>query len=247
MKFRHILIASFLFFGIAMNSTADTPGNTAAFKGKFDRDKLRVQLREYIFQQYTDDKGTHVESALSALGALSGFAVQYGLRHKFVVEQKLPESKVFLVVKAKNGDNYYFGQLFDQFLLGVAPGRISVWSLVGGGAQKAGAKRFPDIASIAKNNAERVGAENYGVPDPISGYPIGELPLIALQRHWKSVKDTLEATGAEPVMWGWEIALVAQDIIVQSKEDIPPDVAAQIVMEAAIPMSKIDPRKIDNF
>jgi len=47
--------------------------------------------------------------------------------------------------------------------------------------------------------------------------------------------------------WAWEIALVAQELIIQNKENTPPEVAAQIVMEMAISMSKIDPDKISGL
>lgn len=70
-------------------------------------------------------------------------------------------------------------------------------------------------------------------------------PIDAIKKHWDFTKKILQAKGAEPLFWSWEIALVAQDIIIAGKSVIDPKLAAQIVMEPAISMSKIDPSKIN--
>ena len=54
---------------------------------KFDQDRFRSVLRVSILDSYKDEKGVHIESALSALGALSGFALQQGIRKVFIEER----------------------------------------------------------------------------------------------------------------------------------------------------------------
>ena len=227
------------------NSNAEMPKDALATpQVTYDKKQLRSLLRNYVLEAYKDSKGVHIESVLSALGSLSGFAVQEGLRQKLVIESGQPESKIFFIVKTKNNEVFYFGPIFDQFLTGIKQGNFSVWTIVAEGAVKAGATKLPDINLIAKENAERIGLASYGVPDAISGHPVKDLPLVALQKHWIKVREILEFNKVEPIYWGWEIAYVAQGLILEGKDIIPPHIAAEIVMEAAIPMSKIDPKRI---
>jgi hypothetical protein len=41
--------------------------------------------------------------------------------------------------------------------------------------------------------------------------------------------------------WPLHLAMAAHKLIVELKDAIRPDIAVQLVMEAAVPMSKIDP------
>ncbi len=212
---------------------------------KFDQDKFRSFLREYLFRSYTDENGVHIESVLSALGALSGFSLQQGIREDLIIKGGNEEGKVFTIIETKDGNKYFFGSIFDEPLYDTREGQISVWSLVGGGAQKAGASSLPDVSALAKANASAIGNEDYGnLTVPLMNQPIDH-PIDAIKKHWDFTKKILQAKGAEPLFWSWEIALVAQDIIIAGKSVIDPKLAAQIVMEPAISMSKIDPSKIN--
>lgn len=211
---------------------------------EFDQDEFRSLLREYIFQNYKDQKGVHVESVLSALGALSGFSLQQGIREELILNKGRPEKEVFTIIKTKNGDKYYFGNIFDQPLFDTRPGQMSVWAIVAGGAQEAGASSLPDINALAKINAEAVGESDYGALTVSSNHQPKDHPLLSISKHWEFTEKILRAKGVEPLAWSWEIALVAQDIIVLGKDAVDPTLAAQIVMEPAISMSKIDPELI---
>jgi hypothetical protein len=41
--------------------------------------------------------------------------------------------------------------------------------------------------------------------------------------------------------WPLQLALTARSLIISLKHTLRPDIAVQIVMESAVPMSKIDP------
>lgn len=211
---------------------------------KFDQDRFRSVLRVSILDSYKDEEGVHIESALSALGALSGFALQQGIRKVFIEERGNAEDQVFNVIETKNGQKYYFGSIFDQPLYDTRKDQISVWTLVGGAAQKAGATSLPDINAMAKANAAAIGTARYGkLTVPLNHQPI-DSPLDAIRKHWGFTQKLLRAKEAEPQFWSWEIALVAQDLILLGNNVIPLEIAAQIVMESAISMSKINPQLI---
>jgi len=228
-----IAIAAFL--------TLDSGGKVEIENSKFDQDKFRSLFREYIFQSYKDQRGIHLESVLSAVGALSGFSLQQGIREELILNRGQPENEVFTIVKTKNGGKYYFGSVFDQPLFDTRSGQFSVWAIVAGGAQDAGASNLPDINALAKSNAEAVGGGDYGVLSVSANHQPKDQPLSAIRKHWEFTENILRAKGVDPLAWSWEIALVAQDIIILGKDAVDPTLAAQIVMESAISMAKIDP------
>lgn len=240
-----IRLISILFFIVFISSSIIVAGEQVEVPNeKFDQDKFRSLLREYVFNTYKDERGVHIESALSALGALSGFALQKGIREELIKKQGKQEQDVFSVVKTKNGDTYYFGEIFNQPLYDTREGKFSVWAIVAGGAQQAGANKLPDINNLAKANASSVGNDDYGKLTVPKHHQPKDHPTEAIQKHWVIAKKLLEAKGSEPLMWSWEIAIVAQELIILGKQAISPEIAAQIVMEPAISMSKIDPNKI---
>jgi hypothetical protein len=94
---------------------------------------------------------------------------------------------------------------------------------------------------MAKANAAAIGTARYGeLTVPLNHQP-NDSPLDAVRKHWDFTQKLLMAMEADPQLWSWEIALVAQDLILLGKDVISPSIAAQIVMESAISMSKIDP------
>ena len=58
-----------------------------------------------------------------------------------------------------------------------------------------------------------------------------------------AVSEALGRHEHKPLFWGWTFALAAQYLL-RNKDAFDPAVAATIAMEAAISMSKIDPRDV---
>ena len=56
--------------------------------------------------------------------------------------------------------------------------------------------------------------------------------------------ELLVRHGVNPLFWGWTFAQAAQSLILRDKDAFDPEIAATIAMEAAISMSKIDPRDV---
>jgi hypothetical protein len=163
------------------------------------------------------------------------------IREAFIKTGKVPESRAFVVVGAQDGKKYYFGDFLNQPLLNT--NQISVWTLVAGGAIKAGAtaNSLPDMTEILKYNARTVGSQEFGIPQlPKDHFP-KELPGLALCSTWHDVEAIQKKYQIDPRFWGWIPAEAAQNVIIHYKNRIEPSLAAKIVMEAALPMSKVDP------
>ena len=185
-------------------------------------------------------KGIHVETLLSNLGALAGFGCQMGIRESLIIRGDLKEEKAFMLVETKNNIKLYFGDLTNELLL---EGKMSVFSLVCGGAHRAGAKKFPDVHEIAGYYARAVGLPEYFMSRLPKQHQPRMYPITALG-YWFATRELQVIWRVEPLHWGWNYALAAQKLIIEAKDVIDPEMAARIVMEAAIPMSKVDPDRV---
>jgi hypothetical protein len=181
-----------------------------------------------------DSKGVHVESLLTALGALAGYACQANLRAQ-ALAKGMPETAPFQVIGTKDGKQYFFG---DPYAL--AGSQYSVWSLVGGAAQHAGAKDFPDLNEILQHTIAVLGSEQFGIPRVPDNHKPSDTPLNYLKALWPTLLPTIKLFCPNPVDWPILYSLAIQEAIYAGKEAIEPGLAFRIVMESAIPMSKVD-------
>ena len=70
------------------------------------------------------------------------------------------------------------------------------------------------------------------------------LPFELLDKFWNPVRNYLAASTSSPSQWPFVLAFAAQLVMLNTKGIIEPGIAARIVMEAAVPMSKVDPRRV---
>lgn len=189
-----------------------------------------------IIQVMKSERGLHLESLLSALGALAGYACQAGIREEFVNQKGHNENQVFTVVGCADGRQYFFGDMVNNPL---AQNQYSVWGLAAGAAQHLGTKELIDIMEIFKHVTQSVGTEEFGIPRIEEGHKPADLPQNYIKHLWPFLLPDLKALcpAAEwPILFG----LAIQQIMDEGKDLIDPKLALSIVMESAVPMSKID-------
>jgi hypothetical protein len=209
-----------------------------------DAQKISDELVQMLFAEMKDSRGVDADKVLATLGSLAGFSVQMSLREALVKTGKIPEDKLFLVVKTKDGETYYLGDALNEGLFENKPGNFSVYSIVGGGVQKAGAKELPDVIDIVKYVAGTLGTEKYGIPRMPDGHMLRERPVELLNKFWNPTRNFLVLNVKAPLQWPFVIALAAQKVIFMSKDALDPALAGKLVMETAIAMAKVDPAKI---
>jgi hypothetical protein len=62
-------------------------------------------------------------------------------------------------------------------------------------------------------------------------------PIDYARRLWPSVRPLV--SGVEPRLWPVSVGLAIQELMAQAGGQVPPAMVARIVMESAIPVSKI--------
>jgi hypothetical protein len=193
-----------------------------------------------IFQRLLDgmksSKGVHVESLLCALGALAGYACQANLRAQ-AFAKGMRETAAFQTVETSDGKQYFFGDPLNHALV---EEQLSVWSIVGGAVQHAGAKEFPDLKELFQHTSSVLGTRQFGIPRLPENHKPGDMPVNYLKAIWPKLFPTVKLFCPNPAHWPVLYSLAIQEAIHAGKYTIDPGLALRIVMESAIPMSKVD-------
>jgi hypothetical protein len=194
-------------------------------------------------QQIKHTGEVHPETLLTELGALAGFAVQMSIRKSVIERQKLDPDTILVEVATKNDEVYYFSDLLNWMLFeNVEHPPFSVWAYVRAAVPVTHHLLLPDISEIVSNAARSIGTNRFGVPRLPREHMPNKLPRAALEEHWRAIRAELESR--DPSGWPYDIAAAAQWQMLTGRDTIEAPLAARIVMEAAIPMSKVDPRTI---
>jgi hypothetical protein len=193
------------------------------------------ELLGFVMSSLKDERGIHLESLYCALGAVAGHACQASVSAAATAAGKAPDA-LFEVATTTDGGRYYFGDALNRPL---AEDRISLWSLVAGAAAHDGAKQLPDLADIFRHNSAVLGSEQFGVPRLPPEHPVHARPIEYARKLWPEVLPIVTKLAGEPRLWPVSVGLAIQEVMEQAGAQLAPGMVARIVMESAIPVSKI--------
>jgi hypothetical protein len=205
---------------------------------------IPTRIADWLMRELKDERGIHCETILTAIGALAGYAAQQALWEGMVKPGKLAITEAFKVVETNSGATYFFGDALDTMLASLEPKHLSVWKIVAGGTLASGGDHLPDMGNLLRHCAATAGTSAFGLPRLPDDHLPSILPRAALERFWPGARLLLAL--AEPLHWPLHMASAAQKLMQAMKGSIPPDLAVRIVMEAAVPMSRVDPATVPN-
>ncbi len=195
------------------------------------------EVNQRLINGLKNEKGVHIESFHTVLGSLAGFSCQMSLREELADQARASSEKVVLAVASgADGKKYYFGDSLNKPL---AESQYSIWSLAAGAAQKLGAT-VPDVGEIFAHVAATVGGDAFGIPRIPDDHSPGDLPLNYLKVIWPSIFPVVAQFSDKPSEWPILFGIAIQEAIMMAKGVIDPCLAVTIVMESAVPMSKVD-------
>jgi hypothetical protein len=217
--------------------------------------QANADIGGYLLMKYggLDGSSLRAANAVSALGALAGVFAQAQAR-AMLAAKSLPDAQASLVeVATKDGEVFYFGDAINACLFEGARERPSFWNIAAGVARDPDIGAKVDIAEIAKHTAEALGGPDFGKPRIEARYPLTEMPIDAVKAHALVFLDRFRQTGIDPAQLMIAFGLAAQGIAAFAAGDVAGgavDVAmtrediVRLYMESAIPMSKLDLRKL---
>lgn len=215
-------------------------GNSGEAVSNEETQELMQQL---LLAELATERGVKIETLLTALGAVSGFACQMIIREELIAKGALTEEQAFMVVGAADGSNYYFGDLLNEAVAEPKPGNLSIWSLVAGAPHHLG-KDLPDLRAMFERTSATLGTDSYGRPDVPERHQPDQSAEALLAKYWNVLRNQQVLSQQSIRSMHLVVAQLAQRIIIENKDMIDPTLAAQIVMEAAISMSKLDPDRV---
>lgn len=194
------------------------------------------ELVQRLLQGMGNERGVHAESLLCTLGALAGDACQVSLRSE-ALSRGDSANAAFHVVLDAQGRRYFFGDALNQRLI---EGHHSVWNVATSGLRKAGLQALPDLTPVFSHVAASVGTPAFGISRWLQGHQAGEPPIRYVKTLWPTVMPLLRQFTPAPAEWPLLFGFALQEALRLSREVLPPELALQIVMESAVPMSKVD-------
>jgi len=240
-----ILSCLFVFLGLTLQSV-----NSYSTE-KLPGDYLREELADYFEKKFTGKDGKiDFYELLNTMGALSGFGCQISIRYGIEKYKTETFQQAFHAVKTKRGDIYYFGDSVNNFLLAAPadnPKLYSVYRIAASAAQELGATKFIDVPEMAKYYASTLGSAAYWRPRAPQGVSIQKLPLDVVKDEWPQIIKMMQSHNTEPTIYAFHIAGAAQVVMLRHKGEFDPEKGLVVFMEAAMPVSKLDPAKLNDY
>jgi hypothetical protein len=229
-------------------------------------------LRESLMMWLKTERGIHAETLLASVGALAGFAAQNAALARVAtrniplppdtdtmpqeaLSQYLRSSGLMMIATAKSGENFYFGDLINGYLVHQATSDAPLWGFVAAAAIGAGVRpaELPDYHAMFRHAAATIGTPEFGVMQVAREHQPQLSPRQALDTFWPRAKFILTRTdgpgpardrSVRPEHWPLVIALVASQFVTLTKDTLDPGIGLALLMEAAIAMSKVDPKTV---
>jgi hypothetical protein len=231
--------------GFVRGFTASAAGNAAGGNGTTPMlGDVPTRIADWLMRELKDQRGVHCETMLTVVGALAGYAAQQALWEGMVKPGKLAITQAFKVMEMPSGETFFFGDALDIILASMEPKHLSIWKIVAGSTLTGGGEHLPDIPNLLRHCEATAGTSQFGLPRLPDDHLPSILPRLALERFWPGARLLLAL--AEPLTWPLHMANAAQKLMLAMKGSIAPDLAVKIVMEAAVPMSRVDPTTVPN-
>ena len=190
-----------------------------------------------VRQVLADRDGLHIPTALTLLGALAGRACSMLAIHR---ARKLGdvEEDALTVLQYGDGHRYLSGALIDRPLM---TDQTSVWALIGDKAEEMGATALPDRAGLLEHVQSTFGTSHFGASRLTHPHAPKDSPIHMSRYLWPAFLPTLTAYDSDPAAIHVSLSMATYEFIEDAAGEIAPMTAAGIVMEAAVPVSRVHP------
>lgn len=198
-------------------------------------------LFDLVYQMISNERGARIEDMIGILASTGGFASLLAALDE-AERSNLALGPELTIVETTNGERYFFGDLPNRYLI---ESREALLSLALGAAQACGGDISMEMVHDAMRRvAGNIGGEGFGVPDLPAAHEPGDLPINYIRHLWPRILEALDLyevpAGQRPAAIGFAL----QHAIEGGKDALDPTIAARIAVECAVPMAKIDPRRV---
>ena len=187
-----------------------------------------------VFSILKDETGIRIEDALGIIGAFGG---HMSIRAALNVSESDNEERL-TILGLSNGETAMCGPAIYDFLISR---ERSIFNLVGAGVQMAGGSQLPDPSLLVQEHVRKIGTEGFGIPTVPEAHQLRDTPRNFLIHIWPILEAHISALEKAPDALCVAMGAAAQDLIVQGKDAINPELAGLIVLQSAFATSSIPP------
>lgn len=195
------------------------------------------------------------QTLLIAIGSLVGFAAQNSALEQgelLTARRDLVAPESLVLRHSPDGQRFLTGRWINApLLLGFGHGfPLQRFVIQAAAAAGVGRAQFPDYWELERQVAAKAKAGGFGALEPGEGRDRMVRPQDVLKALWAPARRIITAPMPvdlpdEPILseahWSAAMAVVAARLIAMTTDAVPPGLAADLVMEAAIIASKLDP------
>ncbi len=177
------------------------------------------------------------------MGACAGFAAQVAVWRELILPRnRNPGDFLVGFATPQSSEILCFGEAINQFLFSTGRDRLSFLSLAAVGLTNA--SQLPDIGELLRHVSQSIGTDSFGTPRVLPVVKLSELPRAALARTWGKTAQILESS--RPSEWPALLGATVHTVTRANRKLLAPQIALKIALEAAAPMSKLNPATVES-
>jgi hypothetical protein len=201
-------------------------------------------LFETVERIASADRG-RIEDVLAILAANGGFACILAAFDEAHEAGASPQGMGMVLVEPKDKHRYWFGDVPNRYLVDGEDTVVGhVLSAVRG---RGGVVTTDMVEGILRRVAGSVGGPIFGVPNVSALHLPGDTPMNYVKFVWPKLAAVLDAlrvpTRQRPAAFGFALRAAIEACAEQASPPIEISTVAQIAIECAVPMAKLDPAR----
>ena len=197
------------------------------------------ELAEIVSDCVAEEPEHALDTALVIVGSLAGYAAALSAADAF--EDLGPEglqSGDYEQSESVDGEPIFAGALIDEALIS---GKSSFWRMVDAKGRSLIGDDVPMLGDIKDHVDQTTRTDAFGLPRMPEGTRCLEKPRVLVEHLWPELLATLTARRDDPADWCMSWGFAAQELLEECRGQIACADAMRIMMECAIPMSRLNP------
>ena len=195
-----------------------------------------ASVLDAVMKATTTPHGVHLESLITALGALAGRASHLAAVDGIRTGNSAYSGRSINVIGSHDGRDAYIGEAINLNLAGAT---YSVWSLAAAKAIQF-TQQLPDLDELFLHGAKTLGGPEFGRPRYAPGTEAGRTPVEYLEL-WDDLTPTLEKLAPHPQQWPAVFGIALQNAFALTKGEFDTTALLRVAMDSALAMSKLRP------